>query len=95
MIRTIEATELGPILKSLKIRGRDLGEGLDRYGCLLTPERIREIQAQVLEEIADLMSRTAAHQWSRGYGNTQNDLMHGITDNLRQMADDRRNQHVR
>lgn len=94
-IRTIEASELGAVLESLKTRGRNIGEGLDRFGALLTHKRYLAIQADAIQEIADLISTTSAHQWARGYGNTQADLMSALQIQLNRMADDRRNDHVR
>lgn len=92
-IRTIEAHELGAVLESLRIRGRNIGEGLDRFGALLTHQRHLDIQADTIQEIADLMYGTSAHQWSRGYGNTQTDLLNAIQVRLTQLAQDRRNDH--
>lgn len=95
-IRTIEADELGAVLKSLQTRGRDVGEGLDRFGALLTRKRYTAIQADTIQEIADLIGSTSAHQWTgRGYGNTQMDLMNALEHKLTQLAHDRRKDHVR
>lgn len=91
--RTIEAHELGSVLESLRIRGRNVGEGLDRFGALLTRERHLKIQADTIQEIADLFSTTSAHQWTGGRGSTQMDLMHAIVAKLEQLAQDRRNDH--
>lgn len=71
-----------------RTRGRDLAEVLDREGFLLTPGRLKKIQADTIREIADLLGSTSPHQWS-SYGNTQMDLMHGIVHKLRLLAEDR------
>lgn len=96
-IRTIEAHELGEVLESLRIRGRNVGEGLDRFGALLTHQRYLDIQSDTIFEIVGLISETSAHQWTQGmYGNTQADLMQAMQVQLTKLAQSRRNdQHVR
>lgn len=72
-----------------RTNGRDLAEVLDREGYLLTPSRHAKIQADTIDEIADLLGSTSPHQWNDN-GNTQMDLMAGIVRRLRVLADDRR-----
>lgn len=94
-IRTIQPHELGPVLESLRIRGRDLGEGLDRFGALLTRERFLEIQAGAIFEIAGRIGETSPHDWTQHpYGNTQLGLMQAIEARLTRLAQDRRNDRV-
>lgn len=71
-----------------KSRGRDLAEVLDREGYLLTPERIREIEAQTIEEIAELLGSTSPHKWTTG--TTQLDLISAISTKLWTLARERR-----
>ena len=71
-----------------RAHGRDLGEVLDRAGYLLTPQRIREIEARTIDEIADLLGSTSPHKWTTG--NTQMHLIGDIAVKLRRLAADRR-----
>lgn len=71
-----------------RFRGKDLAEVLDRAGVLLTPERKKAIEANVLDEVAELLATTSAHQWTRK--NTQMDLIHALSSALRALATERR-----
>lgn len=71
-----------------KSRGRDLAEVLDREGYLLTPERVREIEARTIEEIAELLGSTSPHKWTAG--TTQLDLISAISTKLWALARERR-----
>lgn len=73
-----------------RTNGRDLAEVLDREGYLLTASRHARIQADTIDEIADLLGSSSPHQWNDGK-NTQMDLMAGIVRRLRTLADERRN----
>lgn len=89
-IRTIKAVDLGELHQHTKLRSQDFGEALDRAGVLLTPERFQHIEANTIDEIAQLIATTSAHHWTGGHGNTQMDLMTAISDKLRALATDRR-----
>lgn len=90
-VRTITAAEVSERYQHTKLRSQDFGEALDRAGVLLTPDRFHHIEANTIDEIAQLIATTSAHQWTGGHGNTQMDLMTAISDKLRALAADRRN----
>lgn len=73
--------------------GKDLAEVLDRQGFLLTPQRLMEIQARTLEEIAEVLATSTPRQWTRR--DTQQDLMDAIVRNLREIANGRRQDSAR
>lgn len=89
-VRTITAAHVSKQYEKTKLRSQDFGEALDRAGVLLTPDRFFHIQADVIDEIAELIATTSAHQWTGGHGTTQMDLMTAISDKLRALANDRR-----
>lgn len=68
--------------------GKDLAEILDRQGFLLTPERLLEIQARTLEEVAEVLATSTPRQWTKT--DTQQGLMDSIVRNLRELAKERR-----
>jgi hypothetical protein len=48
-------------------QGKDLAEVLDRAGVLLTPARLRRIQADVLFDVAEMLdSFPASYTWPPG-----------------------------
>lgn len=89
-IQTITADKVSERYTHTRLRSQDFGEALDRAGVLLTPDRLFHIQADVIDEIAELIATTSPHQWAKSYGNTQMDLMNAISDRLRLLAADRR-----
>jgi len=64
--------------------GRDLGEVLDRSGVLLTPERLRDIQAKMLDEVAEILATSTPSQFTAK--GTQLDLLAGITRAIERMS---------
>ena len=71
--------------------GKDLAEVLDREGYLLTGTRLVKIQADTIDEIAELLETTSPNWWvARNANLTPNDLQREIAARLRSMAKDRR-----
>lgn len=86
-------TQFWSLAERAKERGMDLAEVLDREGLLLTTRRRLDIQADALDQVAELLDTTTANQWTtiRATNLTPNDVQSGIADRLREMAQKRRN----
>lgn len=69
-------------------RGLDLAEVLDRRGYLLTPERLKKIQADAIDEIAELLETTSPHQYTPK--NTPEDFRRALAMYLRDVAKETR-----
>lgn len=67
--------------------GKDLAEVLDRAGVLLTDQRRKDIQADVLGDLAEMLETTNANQWTISeYRHPNNeDIRIGIATRLRQL----------
>ena len=83
-INIIARQGVAKLLGEAAARGLEPGEVLDRGGFLLTAERISEIQARVVDDIAELLETTSPHKFTRV--NTQVDLQHAQAAYLREMA---------
>lgn len=87
-IKTMARDEFWKMAEHAKERGVDLAEILDRQGFLLTPHRYNLIQAQAMDEIAEILETTSPANFSTR--NTQADLLRGVSLKIRNMAKVRR-----
>lgn len=88
-ISTMARDEFWKIAEQARARGVDLAEILDRQGFLLTPKRHNLIQAQAMDEIADILETTSPARYTSR--NTQSDLLSALAAFIRSQARERRN----
>ena len=89
-IETIARTDFWQLAEKAKAQGKDLAEVLDRAGVLLTPRRHKAIQADSWDYIAELLEESPPSAWmidrTTRAPATIYDLIHGVTQVLRDMA---------
>lgn len=88
MIRLISVEEFQEVLSRCRRQGYDVAEVANRGGFLLTEERFKEIQADVLDDVAKMLEESGVNAWlitEYKHPNTE-DVRIGIADRLRKLA---------
>lgn len=86
-IRTIERDELSDALRGSRLGGRDTAEMLDRAGILLTPARLKQIRANLLNQLAQELEDTpTTHYLQAGARITVPEFQGVLANILRKMA---------
>lgn len=80
--------EFWELAEQAKSRGRDLAEVLDRAGVLLTDERMMKIQADAIQEVAQMLHELSPHRLSRS--SNLLDYQRDLAMIIQNMADNRR-----
>lgn len=65
-IRTVTREEASNWARTSRAMSKDVGEVLDRAGVLLTPERLAGIRANLLNQMAQVLSETPTSQMLGG-----------------------------
>lgn len=87
MIRFTSRDQVDALAVIGRRQGKSFGELLDRHGFLLTEQRLKDIQADMLGDIADMLETTTANRWlttEYKHPNTE-DVRIGVAARLRQM----------
>jgi hypothetical protein len=87
MINTATPEDIRVLISACRKMGKDFSEVADRHGILLTEERLREIQASLLGDLAGMLETTSAGRWTETEHKNPNteDVRVGIAVRLRQL----------
>ena len=88
-INVMARAEFWRLAEQAKTQGKDLAEVLDRQGFLLTPSRLKKIQADTIDDVAELLETTSPMQYTTK--NTPEDFRRALASYLRDMAKEARN----
>lgn len=88
-ISTMAREEFWRHAERARTQGKDIAEVLDRQGFLLTPERIKNIRADAVEQVIQILEETPVSTWTT-YGTTRLDMLNSIIRTLREVAKDYR-----
>jgi hypothetical protein len=74
------------LISQARREGKDLAELADRSGILLTEQRLKDIQADVIGDLADMLETTSAYQWADEHKHlVPEDIRVGIAERFRKL----------
>lgn len=86
-IKTIEPNDIKAALERAARQGHDPGEVLDRTGVLLTPQRLDQIKADALDDLAEMLEGSDLSEWRGDMSiRSPQDAKHAITARIRLLA---------
>lgn len=85
-VRTVSRVQASAWARQSRAQGKDIGEIMDRAGVLLTPERLRAIRAIVINQIAQTLEETPAHQLAGTTNLNVPDFQAHLARSLRELA---------
>lgn len=87
MINTATPDEIRTLIQACRKMGKDFAEVADHHGILLTEQRLKDIQADVIGDLAAMLETTSAKDWTQvqyKHPSTE-DVRTGIAVRLRQL----------
>lgn len=88
--RTLARSEFWTLAETARTQGRDLAEVLDRSGVLLTPQRRNQIHADICDSLAETLETSPPSVFMLDRTTkapaTIYDLLHGLSQTLREQA---------
>ena len=86
-VKTIQSSDVSAALSRASRHGKDPGEALDRAGVLLTPARIAYVEADTLDNLADMLEGSDLSEWRGDMSiRSPQDAKHAITARIRLLA---------